>query len=168
MDQLDYVSERYSYDGRSYVEARIREGVMYGAFVEGEQVGFIGMHSEGSLGLLYVEEAYRRHGIARSLEAYMINRTLEKGWTPYGHVMVGNEDLLRSRRRWGCTAPTGRSGGWSGNRNGQYGVRKDVRNQVFPGILLLCCKWCFSSTDAELRNGRLTTALLRAILYLLE
>lgn len=101
MDQLDYVSERYSYDGRSYVEARIREGVMYGAFVEGEQVGFIGMHSEGSLGLLYVEEAYRRHGIARSLEAYMINRTLEKGWTPYGHVMVGNKGSFALQEKMG-------------------------------------------------------------------
>lgn len=101
MGQLDYVSERYSYDGRSYVEARIREGVMYGAFVEGRQVGFIGMHSEGSLGLLYVEEAYRRQGIARSLEAYMINRTLEKGWTPYGHVIVGNEGSLALQEKMG-------------------------------------------------------------------
>ena len=101
MDQLDYVSEHYSYDGRSYVEARIREGVMYGAFVEEEPVGFIGMHSEGSLGLLYVEEAYRRHGIALSLEAYMINRTLEKGWTPYGHVILGNEGSFALQEKLG-------------------------------------------------------------------
>lgn len=101
MDQLDYVSEHYSYDGRAYVEARIREGVMYGAFVEEEQVGFIGMHSEGSLGLLYVEEAYRRKGIARSLEAYLINRTLEKGWTPYGHVIVGNEGSFALQEKMG-------------------------------------------------------------------
>ncbi len=88
---LDYVSGHYDYDGRDYVEARIREGVMYGAFVEDRLVGFIGMHNEGSLGLLYVEEAYRRQGIAVSLEAYAINRILEKGWTPYGHVIVGNQ-----------------------------------------------------------------------------
>lgn len=92
MEHLNYVSEHYSYDDRSYVEARIREGVMYGAFVEDKLVGFIGMHNEGSLGLLYVEKAYRRCGIARSLEAYMINRILEKGWIPYGHVIVGNEE----------------------------------------------------------------------------
>lgn len=92
MEHLNYVSEHYSYDDRSYVQARIREGVMYGAFVEDKLVGFIGMHNEGSLGLLYVEKAYRRRGIARSLEAYMINRILEKGWIPYGHVIVGNEE----------------------------------------------------------------------------
>ncbi len=101
MEHLDYVSEHYSYDDRSYVEARIREGVMYGAFVEDKQVGFMGMHNEGSLGLLYVEEAYRRRGIALSLEAYMINRTLEKGWIPYGHVIVGNEESFALQERLG-------------------------------------------------------------------
>lgn len=101
MEHLDYVSEHYSYDDRAYVEARIREGVMYGTFVEDKLVGFIGMHSEGSLGLLYVEEAYRRRGIAVSLEAYDINRTLEKGWTPYGHVMVGNEESFALQEKLG-------------------------------------------------------------------
>lgn len=101
MEHLDYVSEHYSHDDRSYVEARIREGVMYGAFVDNRQVGFIGMHNEGSLGLLYVEEAYRRHGIAVSLEAYIINRTLEKGWIPYGHVIVGNEQSFALQEKLG-------------------------------------------------------------------
>lgn len=91
MEHFDYVNSSYSYDDAAYVEGRIREGVMYGAFVEDKLVGFIGMHSEGSIGLLYVDEAYRRQGIAMSLEAYQINRALEKGWTPYGHVLAGNE-----------------------------------------------------------------------------
>ncbi len=83
------------------MEARIREGVMYGAFVENAPVGFAGMHNEGSLGLLYVEEAYRRQGIAVSLEAYIINRTLEKGWTPYGQVIVGNEESFALQEKLG-------------------------------------------------------------------
>lgn len=101
MKHLDYVSEHYSYDDRSYVEARIREGVMYGAFVENRLVGFIGMHNEGSMGLLYVEEAYRRRGIARSLEAFLINRTLEKGRIPYGHVIVGNGSSFALQEKMG-------------------------------------------------------------------
>lgn len=91
LEHLDSVSGYYSYEGREYVEGRIREGVMYGAFVGDLLVGFVGMHNEGSLGLLHVADAYRRQGIAVSLEAYMINRILEKGWIPYGHVIVGNE-----------------------------------------------------------------------------
>lgn len=100
-EHLDYVSSHYSYDGREYVEARIREGVMYGAFVGDVLVGFVGMHNEGSFGLLYVEEAYRRRGIAVSLEAYAINRTLEKDWTPYGHVIVGNEESFALQEKLG-------------------------------------------------------------------
>lgn len=101
LEHLDYVSAHYSYDDRSYVEARIREGVMYGAFAEDKLVGFAGMHSEGSLGLLYVEEAYRRQGIAVSLEAYIINRALEKDWIPYGHVIVGNETSFALQEKLG-------------------------------------------------------------------
>ena len=98
---LDYVSGHYTHDDRDYVEARIREGVMYGAFVEDRPVGFVGMHNEGSVGLLYVEEAYRRQGIAVSLEAYIINRILEKGWTPYGHVIVDNRESFALQEKLG-------------------------------------------------------------------
>lgn len=101
MEHLDYVSAHYSYDDRAYVEARIREGVMYGAFAEDKPVGFVGMHSEGSLGLLYVEEAYRRHGLAVSLEAWIINWALEKGWIPYGHVIVGNDKSFALQEKLG-------------------------------------------------------------------
>ncbi|MCM1344300.1 MAG: tRNA (guanosine(37)-N1)-methyltransferase TrmD [Muribaculaceae bacterium] len=101
MEHLDYVSAHYSYDDRTYVEARIREGAMYGAFADGRQVGFVGTHSEGSLGMLYVEEAYRRQGIAVSLESYLINRALEKGWIPYGHVIVGNVNSFALQEKLG-------------------------------------------------------------------
>lgn len=101
MEHLDYVSEHYSGDSREYLETRIRRGAMYGAFAEDRLIGFMGMHSEGSLGLLYVEEAFRRQGIAVSLEAYCINRGLEKGWIPYGHVIVGNEASLALQEKLG-------------------------------------------------------------------
>lgn len=91
MDDLPYVSGHYEHDTAEYVAERIQAGVMYGAFAAGRQVGFIGTHSEGSMGMLYVEEAFRRQGIAEALESYNVNRYLEKGWTPYCHVIEGNE-----------------------------------------------------------------------------
>lgn len=97
MEHYAYVCHWYCNDGKSgpgideaYVRERIQAGAMYGAFAEGRQVGFVGIHSEGSLGMLFVEEPFRGHGIASSLEAYVVNRMLEKGWTPYGHVSAGN------------------------------------------------------------------------------
>ncbi len=99
--QLPYLTEHYAHESREYLAERIGAGVMYGAFAEGRLVGFMGWHSEGSLGLLYVEEDYRRQGIGTSLEAYCINRQLELGYTPYGHILVNNEPSLRLQERLG-------------------------------------------------------------------
>ncbi len=97
MEHFPYVCRWYCNDGKSvpgindaYVRERIQAGAMYGAFAEGRQVGFVGIHSEGSLGMLFVEGAFRGQGIASSLEACVVNRMLEKGWTPYGHISAGN------------------------------------------------------------------------------
>lgn len=87
---LDYVSGHYRQEGKKYLDERILAGVMYGAFEDGRQIGFIGTHKEGAMGMLYVEEEYRRKGVGRALLSYNINRLLEQGRTPYGHVMEGN------------------------------------------------------------------------------
>lgn len=84
-----------------YVRDRLLNGVMYGAFVEERLVAFIGIHDEGSLGMLYVEEPYRGRGIAASLEAYSVNRMLERGWIPYGNVIAGNEASVRLQEKLG-------------------------------------------------------------------
>lgn len=87
---LDYVSGHYPLETEAYLKGRILSGAMYGALTDGKLVGFTGTHDEGGMGMLYVEEKYRRQGIGESLLAYNINRTLERGWIPYGHVLEGN------------------------------------------------------------------------------
>lgn len=101
MEHLDYISGRQEHNDRSYVKICIGLGNLYGAFVGDKLVGFAGMHREGSMGLLYVEEAYRGQGIAEALEAYLVNKTLEKGWVPYGHVVCGNEASERLQEKLG-------------------------------------------------------------------
>jgi len=75
---------------RAYLRERIHAGAMWGAVAEGSLAGFVGVHREGSLGMLYVEENFRGQGIGQSLEAYAVNRMLERGFTPYGYVAAGN------------------------------------------------------------------------------
>ena len=101
LESLEYISNHYDKGSSEYVRERLLAGMICGAFLEGHLVGFIGMHDEGSLGLLYVEEAYRGHGIAASLEAYSINRMLERGWIPYGHVIEGNEASVKLQEKLG-------------------------------------------------------------------
>lgn len=87
--------------GRYYVKERILAGAMYGVFKENELAGFGGIHAGGGLGMLYVDEPHRRQGMGASLEAYIINRMLELGWTPYGHIVTGNEASIGLQEKLG-------------------------------------------------------------------
>jgi tRNA (guanine37-N1)-methyltransferase len=89
-DEAEYVRNHYENEDGEYTDERIRAGAMYGAFCDGRPAGFIGTHREGSMGMLYVDEAFRRQGIAEALESYYINRCIEKGRTAYCHVVPDN------------------------------------------------------------------------------
>lgn len=95
------VAEHYKLTDREYIEKRIRAGVMWGAFVEEELAGFIGLHEEGSIGMLEVLPKYRRQGIAMTLEAAVINRLLEWGCIPFGQVVTDNEASKRLQEKLG-------------------------------------------------------------------
>ena len=101
MESSSYVCSHYDMGQAEYIRERLLAGAMYGAFSEDHLVGFIGIHSEGSLGMLYVEEAYRRQGIASSLEAYLVNHMLKQGFTPFTQVKEGNEKSIRLQERLG-------------------------------------------------------------------
>jgi len=78
-------------DGADYVREHLKEFGLYGAFLDGKLTGYIGRHPEGSLGILQVAPEYRRRKIAKALETYMINLSLEIGHVPFTEVVVGNE-----------------------------------------------------------------------------
>lgn len=85
----------------NYIWDRMEKGALYGIFVEGKLAGVAGIHKGGSMGLLYVDTLYRRQGIAMSLTAYVVNRILEKGWTPYGYVPAENPAAEKLLERLG-------------------------------------------------------------------
>ena len=91
IDSLGYVEEHYDLGGKDYVRNRIESGEMFGIYDNGVLAGFIGRHGEGSIGLLYVDEAFRGKGYAQDLESFMFNRALERGETPYGQVKIEND-----------------------------------------------------------------------------
>lgn len=101
MEYLDYISSHQEHIDRQYAATCIELGNIYGAFVDSRLAGFVGMHREGSIGLLYVDEEYRGMGVAKSLEAFMLNRCMAKGWTPYGHVVRGNRASERLQESLG-------------------------------------------------------------------
>lgn len=95
------VSRCHMTDGRMYLEECLQRGNLYGAFMDGKLAGFAGIHQEGSIGIPEVYEKYRRQGIGRALEAFLINLHLSMGYTPYGMVAEGNEASLSLQNRLG-------------------------------------------------------------------
>lgn len=98
---LEEISGHYSMGSKEYVQERLESGNMFGAFIDGKLAGFAGEHIEGSIGMLEVYEEYRRRGIAESLEAYMINYHLSKGYLPYGDVIAANAPSFNLQRKLG-------------------------------------------------------------------
>lgn len=88
-------------DDAQYISNRIRSRQMFGAFMDGNLAGFIGVHSEGSMGFLEVLPEYRRMGVGAALESYVVNLHLQKGWTPFCQIFSNNEASLRLQRKLG-------------------------------------------------------------------
>lgn len=64
---------------------------LFGGYVENELVGFVGIHPEGSLGLLKVLDEHLRKGYGKQLEIFITNHVIKKGWIPFGQVAKGNQ-----------------------------------------------------------------------------
>lgn len=90
-------------ESEEYIAQRLQAGMMWGLYEHGALAGFIGIHSEGSMGLLEVLPQYRRRGYGYQLESFLVRWHLERGWTPYAHIMSGNETSMRLQEKIGMT-----------------------------------------------------------------
>ena len=91
-------------DPLPYLRGRAEAGALWGHFTaEGRLAGFLGIHSEGSMGMLEVVPEFRRRGIAQALEAALIRLHLERGWLPYCFVAPDNVPSLSLQAKLGLT-----------------------------------------------------------------
>lgn len=81
----------------------IHRGAVFIGEHDGKPVGFIGEHTEGSIGMLFVFPEYRRSGFAESLEKYMFAKTINKGFIPFGQIVEGNDASLNLQKKLGLT-----------------------------------------------------------------
>lgn len=91
LDDAETVHAHYALEPDiDHIRKTISMGLMYGAEVDGKLAGFIGVHSDGSCGMLEVFPEFRRMGIGTELELYLQNEQLKKGFMPYGQVYTTN------------------------------------------------------------------------------
>lgn len=87
-----------------YLRGRAEAGALWGHFTpEGTLAGFLGIHTEGSMGMLEVVPEFRRRGIAQALEAALIRLHLERGWVPFCYVAPDNMPSLSLQAKLGLT-----------------------------------------------------------------
>ncbi|MBQ2804218.1 MAG: tRNA (guanosine(37)-N1)-methyltransferase TrmD [Lachnospiraceae bacterium] len=96
-----FVIQNSKQTSTQYIMDRIQAKALYGAYVEERLIGFAGFHESGGIGMLFVEEDYRKQRIGSSLEAYVINRQREWDYTPYAHIPVENETARSIQERLG-------------------------------------------------------------------
>lgn len=85
---------------------------MYGGFKNGDCVGFIGTHSEGTMGMLEILPQYRRHGYGEALEMYLANDFIDQGRVPYCHIWETNEASLKLQAKMGFWLSDGKRLNW--------------------------------------------------------
>ena len=104
-DPGDFAQVAESYDMADGEELRRdfdREDFL-GAYLDGSFVGYVGLHGEGSMGLLHVFPAYRRKGYAEALYGTLINNQLQKGRIPFAQILEDNKASLALQRKLGFT-----------------------------------------------------------------
>ena len=81
--------------------AHIRRGLVYGGFCGDVPAAIIGQHWQGSMGILSVDEKFRRRGYGEIMEKFLINSLLEKNLVPYCQIIEGNKASLSLQRKLG-------------------------------------------------------------------
>lgn len=105
------VLDAYHNPGGGYTVERIA-GIMrtkgiFGAIANGKLAGFIGRHSDGSMGMLEVFESFRRRGIAAALEKFLITYVMTFGRIPVCDVFTDNPASMALQQKLGLTKGIG-------------------------------------------------------------
>jgi ribosomal protein S18 acetylase RimI-like enzyme len=98
---VEIILEHYGKLSKSELETILEDGNLFGGYNDGELIGFIGNHLEGSMGLLEIFPKYRRLGYGTILESYMINHMLEKDLVPFAQIEVDNNKSLALHNKLG-------------------------------------------------------------------
>jgi len=101
----DFIHRHYTHaqndmHALSYIHERLDDG-MYGGFLDGKCIGFIGIHAEGAMGMLEILSPFRRRGYGRALEAYLSNILIAEGKIPYCHIICDNSASIELQKSMG-------------------------------------------------------------------
>lgn len=100
-DDFDVVLKYYQTDNYTYLKQRCDSHQLWVGKCNKTIIGFIGIHDEGSIGLLYVRAEYRRMGYGEVLLEFMTNYFLENNWVPYSQISIDNTASIMLHKKVG-------------------------------------------------------------------
>ncbi|MCQ2530914.1 MAG: GNAT family N-acetyltransferase [Lachnospiraceae bacterium] len=80
----------------------------FACYLDGQIMGFIGLHNEGAVGLLHIDKAHREKGFGYEMAAFMLAHQMEKGRIPYGQIYESNKASLELNASLGMELSEGR------------------------------------------------------------
>lgn len=89
------------YGGTSYLQHCIETELTACVRVNGQLVGWELFHEDGTMGSLRVIREYRKNGIGEAIQAYLINKVLEVGLSPFCYVSIYNTSSNRLMQKLG-------------------------------------------------------------------
>ena len=101
-----YTNRGGGYDKERMAEIMRSKGV-FGAIADGKLAGFIGRHSDGSMGMLEVFDGFKHKGIGAALERFLINYVMTFGRTPVCDVYTDNAASIALQNKLGLTPSIG-------------------------------------------------------------
>ncbi len=100
-EEAEKVLATYQFaDPEEIMSVRERK-MLFAAHADGQFCGYIGEHSEGSMGMLHIFPEFRGRGYAAELESFMINKKLGLGCVPYCHIIYDNAASLHLQKKLG-------------------------------------------------------------------
>ena len=104
LDDLDAIVANYDLVSPEEVRESVEYGdVLVGFDKEGNMVGFIGEHTDGSGGMLYVFPEHRRKGYGAEFEKHLFIKNINEGYIPFGQVVMDNFASMELQRSMGLT-----------------------------------------------------------------
>lgn len=116
-ENINEVFEHYTlHYPKEHIKFIMEKLGIYGGFVDGKMVGFIGRHEEHSIGMLEVFPEYRRRGYAEEIEKSVLNILLAKDEIPFAHIIEDNVPSLTMHEHMGYSFSKGKFY-WVFNKN---------------------------------------------------
>ena len=97
-EDLPFVMRHYHLVEEDMLELAVKRKELFIARTGNVKVGFIGVHAEGCMGMLFVMPRFRRCGYGREMELFMTGEMMRAGLYPYGQVFVTNKASLELQK----------------------------------------------------------------------